>query len=64
MESQNDPLLETGTLAEQLDVRPVTLEKWRQNGTGPRYIKIGRLVRYRQSDVDQWLQSRTVGDAA
>ena len=61
-----DTLLETATVAEYLNVQEVTLEKWRQNGRGPAFIKIGRrLVRYRQSDLDLWLRQQTVtSDAA
>ena len=37
-------------------------ESWlnhaRQNGTGPRYLKIGHQVRYRPEDVDGWLDSQ------
>jgi predicted DNA-binding transcriptional regulator AlpA len=29
-----------------------------------RYLKVGRLVRYRKADIDAWLESRTVGDSA
>lgn len=32
-----------------------TLAKRRVNGTGPIFVRIGRAVRYRQSDVDAWL---------
>ncbi len=32
-----------------------TLQRKRRDGTGPVYIKVGRLVRYRQSDLDAWL---------
>jgi Helix-turn-helix domain len=42
-------------------VRPIptrTLERWRQTGEGPRFIRLGRQVRYRQSDLDAWLESR------
>jgi excisionase family DNA binding protein len=33
-----------------------TLEKLRQTGGGPVYLKIGRSVLYRQSDLDAWLE--------
>ncbi len=33
-----------------------TLRKRRREGKGPPYIKIGRLVRYRQSDLDAFLE--------
>ncbi len=35
---------------------------WQQDrvyGTGPKFIKIGRLVRYRRSDFEAWLEART-----
>jgi predicted DNA-binding transcriptional regulator AlpA len=37
-----------------------TLQKWRLNGEGPPYVKVGALVRYRRSDLEAWLASRTV----
>ncbi|CAN5462011.1 hypothetical protein BH11PLA2_BH11PLA2_51640 [soil metagenome] len=38
-----------------------TLAIWRMNGKGPRYLKIGRLVKYRISDLEAWLESRARG---
>ncbi|HEU4895999.1 MAG TPA: helix-turn-helix domain-containing protein [Actinomycetota bacterium] len=40
-----------------------TLERWRQQGTGPAFIQVGRSPRYRRADVDAWLdcQRRTRG---
>jgi predicted DNA-binding transcriptional regulator AlpA len=35
-----------------------TLQKDRVRGTGPPFVKIGRLVRYRPSDVHEWLAER------
>lgn len=35
-----------------------TLQAWRVRGGGPAFIKVGRLVRYRQSDLDAWIESR------
>ena len=32
-----------------------TLAKWRLTGAGPRYIKLGRRVVYRQSDIEAWV---------
>lgn len=36
-------------------VSPRTLQRWRMEGTGPSFVRIGRLVRYRRADLDQWL---------
>lgn len=40
-------------------------EQWmrsmRTDGTGPRYLKVGRAVRYRVSDLDAWIEAHLVG---
>ena len=59
----NDPLMRSAAVAEYLGVVIPALEKWRQLGTGPDYIKVGRLVRYKKSALDEWLTERTVATA-
>ena len=50
--------------AAYLGVTPRTLEVWRCTKRHQiRYIKVGRLVKYRQSDLDAWLAAQTVGAA-
>lgn len=53
-------LLTEREAAEFLDVSPGTLPVWRSTGryTLP-FIKIGHKVRYRRSDLERWLESRT-----
>jgi len=34
---------------------PLALNQRRYTGTGPRYAKIGRLIRYRKNELDAWL---------
>jgi excisionase family DNA binding protein len=41
-----------------------TLEKLRVFGGGPRYLKLGRLVRYRQADLEEWLSVRAVSSTS
>jgi len=55
-----DTFLSTGQVARLLDLSPRTLEKWRVTGGGPTYVKLGRRVVYRLSDLELWaaLQSR------
>ncbi len=36
------------------------LRKWRLFREGPAWCKIGRLVRYRQSDIDAFLEAHRV----
>lgn len=45
-----------GGQASPISVR--TLQRWRLEGHGPRFIKIGRLVRYRQSDLDAFIEAK------
>jgi predicted DNA-binding transcriptional regulator AlpA len=40
-----------------------TLEKWRTNRTGPRFIKVGGRVRYRRADVEAWEERRASVEA-
>jgi excisionase family DNA binding protein len=44
-----------------LSISSVTATKWRAKAKGPPFIKVGRLVRYRRSDVDAWLRTNTIG---
>lgn len=54
-------LLDTSAAAGYIGVEPGTLEVWRcVKRHGIPYIKVGRLVKYRQSDLDAWLEARTV----
>ena len=40
------------------------VRKWRLQGRGPKYVKIGRLVRYKWRDVEAWLDSHTIENTA
>jgi len=39
--------------------KPGTLEKKRQRGTGPAYLKNGRTVRYCESQLRAWFERNT-----
>ena len=39
-------------LAERWQMSPRTLEQWRWQGRGPRYLKIGGRIIYRLEDID------------
>lgn len=55
-----DCLLDTDKAAALLNAAPKTLIHWRCTGSCDLpYIKVGRLVRYRYSDVMAWLDERT-----
>ncbi len=41
-------------LAARWQISPRTLEQWRWLGKGPRFLKIGARVLYREEDVETW----------
>lgn len=53
-------LLSTPQAASMLGLAAATLVDWRHKRQGPRYAKIGRLVRYHEQDVVAFLSSRFV----
>jgi len=53
--SENE-LLTTEQLAELLGLRTNTIGGWRLKGQGPRFCKLGRSVRYRREDVEEWIK--------
>ena len=40
-----------------LTVSGHTLQAWRSNGLGPKYVKLGRTVMYRIVDVHSWINA-------
>jgi excisionase family DNA binding protein len=54
-------LLTETEVAKQLRVSLAALRKWRVLNRGPQFLKVGSLVRYRQADINQWLDSVPVG---
>lgn len=55
-----DSLMTPRSVAAVLNVRPDTLSQWRFANRGPAYVKIGRLVRYREDDLTAWLEAMRV----
>lgn len=41
-------------VAVRLGVSRFTVRSWRLKGLGPRFLKMGRAVRYRPEDVDEY----------
>lgn len=50
-------LLTADQAAEYLAVRVQTLANWRTTGKGPAFVRIGRLIRYRLSVLDSWIEA-------
>jgi predicted DNA-binding transcriptional regulator AlpA len=54
-------LLDERALASQLQVSLSTLRKWRITGKGPQFVKMAGAVRYRETDITSWIESRLTG---
>jgi hypothetical protein len=61
----SDLLLHTAAdTAELLHVSIKTLERWRLEGFGPRWVRAGRKPLYRLSDLRAWIAENTVGSTS
>jgi len=54
------PYLDTRQAAELTGISKLTLERWRVDGCGPPYVKLGRLVKYRRVDLYAFMESKLV----
>jgi len=60
MTAEASSLLNEYELSERLRVSIATVRRWRYTGGGPRFLKLGSLVRYKREDIDQWLEAKGV----
>lgn len=51
-------ILNTIEAAAYVRLSKPTLDRLRISGEGPVYVQLGRAVRYRKADLDDWLASR------
>jgi len=59
-ESVEQIFIDENALATRWHKSPKTLQNWRVYGHGPPFVKLGRSVRYRLSDVEVHERERTV----
>jgi hypothetical protein len=55
-----DEIDDQEAVARYIKVNERTVENWRYQDKGPRFMKQGRVVRYRRSDVDRWVDNNIV----
>jgi predicted site-specific integrase-resolvase len=58
------PHLTEKVLAPRLGLSVRTLQRWRWQGKGPAYLKLGGRVVYREADIAAWEESNRVPGAA
>jgi predicted DNA-binding transcriptional regulator AlpA len=59
-----EPLLHPRDAAKLLNVSVSWLAKSRLSGDGPRFVKIGRAVRYLESSLREYIKGRTRGSTS
>ena len=57
---ENKRLLTEIEVAAQLQISEKTLRNWRQDRKGLKYVKVGSNVRYKQKDVDEFIEQHTI----
>ena len=57
MKGNRKGLLNTAQVAEWLNVKESTIRKWTHYGFIP-HVKLGRCVRFQESEIEQWLRER------
>ena len=55
-------LLSEKEVAKIYKINVRTLQRERSMGIGISYVKIGRRVRYKRSDIEKYIKHHTVGD--
>ncbi|WP_349427474.1 helix-turn-helix domain-containing protein [Microbacterium sp. LWS13-1.2] len=54
--SDTTRLLTSKEVAGMLAVSESTLSRWREHGTGPRYLSLGGIFRYTVQDVQSYIE--------
>lgn len=54
-------MLSTEAVSAHIDIPVATLNTWRSLGKGPVFYQLGKLIRYRLSDVEFWINSNRRG---
>ncbi|QYC44945.1 Helix-turn-helix domain protein [Nonomuraea coxensis DSM 45129] len=59
----DDPWRTTEEVADWFRTEASTVRYWRHAGIGPRGVKIGRRVLYRDSEVKRWEREREAAES-
>ena len=60
LRTTEEKMVDTDETARLLGLATNTVEKMRVTGTGPRFVKLGRAVRYRLTDIEAYIAERVV----
>ena len=62
MSNQTKELLNEKEVQREYGLNARTLQRERSLGTGVPYVKLGRRVLYKRTDLDKFIEKHTVGD--
>jgi excisionase family DNA binding protein len=58
--SRADEILDITDVARFLNVTVSAIRRWIRERRGPRYFRAGRLIRFRRSDLEAWIEAHSV----
>jgi len=58
-EASTDKLIGVKELSEYLGIPEHTIRDWSYKGIGPKSYRVGRWLKYRQSEIDEWLETQS-----
>ena len=53
-----DVLIAAAQVPEYIGLKKQTLARWRHEGFGPKWVRLGRRVFYRSSDLREWIDAQ------
>lgn len=56
--------MSTRQAANHLGCSEGSLRLWRHQKRGPRYFRVGKLVRYRRADLELWIEANSVSPSS
>lgn len=56
---ERNRIFTTEELSEYIGIAVHTLALYRLYGSGPKYLKLGRVIRYKLGDVLDWIDQKT-----
>jgi len=63
MDRLEKPLLDCARVARLLGVDVATLGAWRRKEYGPRWYRIGKKIKYSETDLRSWISAQHKGQA-
>lgn len=56
----NEPLIGPKDISAWIGVPVRTIYQWRNGNKGPKAYRIGKHLKFKRSDVEQWLEAQAV----